>query len=785
MTQDSTLKITCHHCKQKLDVSSLEPFARINCPRCNTELTVPEWFDSYLLLEPGGCGGMASVYRAHDPTLDREVAIKILNPEYSSDPFRSAQFLQEARTAATVNHPAIVSIYTCGIYQGRSYIVMQYLAGGTLEEQLRRANGKLPVEAVTAWIRDVAEGLECAGKYGIVHHDIKPGNILLDVDGHARIGDFGLAQMIRTANTESPEQGAFSRFWISPNYVSPEKVRTNEEDYRGDIYSLGATFYHLLTGSTPFSHSDMDELIRMRLTENPMPPHFLRADINLELSQLIISMLAKKPEDRPSYRTIIGVLNRILKNHSVSTVPLPVKDIRISKAPVISKEQPSPAEPVGPDRKKLKILSLILLAQILLLIGMLYILDRKPWEQSERSTPREMLVNPAVSSCFAEGDPAKAASQAESVALDRTLTAKQRLLAVVQYAYALYLQKKPDPAKIKALLAKIELNDVQKKELRPWYIPLMQMSEPEKQMLITEREGASIPLMKMADFFILANREKSHDMILRSFRDLQRTLVKIPENHWIRLCFEQRFSLWQQIMEYGKTSHTIVEPLFRDHIRYQTSRSINPVETIEPIELNNDGSDGSAPELTAAILKKAAERYHRVNRPRPDAPGTLTRENTQEYLNSLPAYNREAESKRLIYMCNLIPYIVQASTDNPCRIKHFVALDGKNYWNGILLFNEKFISFKNDDGLERLEWSQLPSSEIQKILKYYVTSRENRLKASASREIQREIFAGYLRYTLFCQWYGDYAEAEKYAIQTLKYLPGKETNKLLTLMLLR
>ena len=125
MTQDNTLKITCHHCKQKLDVSSLEPFSRINCPRCNTELIVPERFDSYLLHEPGGCGGMASVYRAHDPALDREVAIKILNPEYSSDPSRSAQFLQEARTAATVNHHAIVSIYTCGIYQGRSYIVMQ------------------------------------------------------------------------------------------------------------------------------------------------------------------------------------------------------------------------------------------------------------------------------------------------------------------------------------------------------------------------------------------------------------------------------------------------------------------------------------------------------------------------------------------------------------------------------------------------------------------------------------------------------------------------------------
>ncbi len=785
MTQDNALKITCHHCRQKLDVSSLEPFSRINCPRCNTELLVPEWFDSYLLEEPGVCGGMASVYRAHDPALDREVAIKILNPEYSSDPFRSAQFLQEARTAATVNHPAIVSIYTCGIYQGRSYIVMQYLAGGTLEEQLRRANGKLPVETVTAWIRDVAEGLECAGKHGIVHHDIKPGNILLDVDGHAKIGDFGLAQMIQSPNPEMPAQGAFSRFWISPNYVSPEKVRNNEEDYRGDIYSLGATFYHLLTGSTPFSHSDMDELIRMRLTENPMPPHFHRAEINLELSQLIISMLARKPEDRPSYRTIIGVLNRILKNHSASTVPLPVKDLRTSKAPVVSTEQPLPTEPAGRGSKRLKLLSFILIAQILLLIGIIYVINQRPWDRGERPLPGEMLVQPAVSSCFAEGNPEKAAVEAEQAAWNSKLTAKQRLLAVAQYACALYLQQKQNPEKIKALLAKIELTEGQKKELRPWYIPLLQMCDPEKQLLITEREGASIPLMKMTEFFLLACKEKNHDVILRSFRELQTTLVKIPETHWIRLCFEQRFSQWQHILEYGTTSAATVEPLFRGYLKHQSSRPEITVEAIEPIELNHDGSDDSAPELTAEILKKAAERYHKVKRPRPDAPCMLTRENTQEYLNSLPAYNREAESKRLVYMCNLIPFIVQASTDNPCRIKHFVALDGKNYWNGILLFNEKFISFKNEDGLERLEWSQLPMGEVQKILKYYVTTRENRLKTPTSKEIQREIFAGYLRYTLFCQWYGDYAEAEKYALQTLKYLPGKETNKLLTLLLLR
>ncbi|MBR2427970.1 MAG: serine/threonine protein kinase [Lentisphaeria bacterium] len=788
MTQDSTLKISCHQCMQKLDVSSLEPFSYISCPVCNADLIVPQWFDSYLLKEPGESGGMATVYRAHDPALEREIAIKVLSPEYSNDPLRSHQFLQEARTAATVNHHAIVAIYTCGVYKGQCYIVMQYMPGGTLEDQLRKANGKLPVETVTEWIRDVAEGLECAQKYGIVHHDIKPGNILLDGEGNAKIGDFGLAQMIRTQETPVEGQSTFSRFWISPNYVSPEKVRTNEEDYRGDIYSLGATFYHLLTGSTPFTHSDMDELIRMRLTESPMPPHFHRAEINTELSQLIISMLAKNPDDRPSYRTIIKVLNRILKNHSASTVPLHVRELRKNKIQPAYSEKTDSLPASTPAPKRMKVLLSVFLLFLLIFAGTILALRLTA---APPPIKQEMQVLPFISADFSVGNVVGAEKSAKEAARNPALTEEQRLLAAYQYACALYLQKKPDSGKkIKQLLAQMNLNYPEKK-WKSLYIPLKQMCEPGKKLRLTEREGASIPLMTLADFLIFACSNRNHKEIFHAFRILQEQLATLPERHWIRLCWEQRFPLWQNILEYGLAADSTVEPLF--HIKSlngKKSMGLNNTakerKTLFSSETDTENdADIPIPDVSAAALKEAAERYNRQNRPMPGAPCVLSLQNTQEYLEALPAEKQDAERKRLIFMCNLIPYIVPASGNNPFQTEHFATLDGKEYRDGQLLFSANFVSFKNEGGLQRIEWNQIPSGEIQKILKYYISLQEKRDKTAVKKVFQQELATAYIRYALFCQWYGHYEEAEKYAIRTLKYLPGNKTNKLLIQLLLK
>jgi len=305
------IKIACPGCGQKLDVTEMPPFSRVNCPACSFRLIVPKWFNNFLLEAPEGTGGMAVVYRALDITLDREVAIKIFNPELAAQGVSPDLFLHEARIAATINHPAVVPIYSCGEWDGSAYIVMQYMGGGTLERRLRKAKGRLPMMETCRWIRDVCEGLGVARGLGIVHHDVKPANILLDIDSNAKISDFGLSQA-----ASGKAASAFldpSKMWLSPDYVSPEKVITGEEGPEGDIYSLGASFYHVLTGQPPFQSDNVQELVNMRTTQDPASPDLVRPDITPALAALILDMMNRTPEARPSYGQIVVRINDALK----------------------------------------------------------------------------------------------------------------------------------------------------------------------------------------------------------------------------------------------------------------------------------------------------------------------------------------------------------------------------------------------------------------------------------------------------------------------------------------
>lgn len=308
-TPSRKIKIACPSCGQKLDVTDLPSFSFVDCPSCNFKLIVPKWFGNYLLEAPEGSGGMAVVYRALDIALDREVAIKVFKPELASMGVSPDLFLHEARIAATINHPAVVPIYSCGEQDGSAYIVMEYMGGGTLESRLKKAGGRLPVMETCRWIRDVCEGLDAAGENGIVHHDVKPANLLLDLDSNVKITDFGLSRAVsgRSAALLDP-----SKMWLSPHYVSPEKVRTGEEGLAGDVYSLGATFYHLLSGQTPFRSDDIRELVDMRLGSDPVSPDRVRPDITPALSSLILDMMNRAPEARPNYRQIVARINDAL-----------------------------------------------------------------------------------------------------------------------------------------------------------------------------------------------------------------------------------------------------------------------------------------------------------------------------------------------------------------------------------------------------------------------------------------------------------------------------------------
>ena len=314
------IKIACPGCGQKLDVSDLIPFSRVNCPACSFELIVPKWFSNYLLESPEGKGGMATVYRALDLALDREVAIKVFDPELASKGVSPGLFLHEARIAATVNHPAVVPIYSCGECEGSAYIVMEYMSGGTLEQRLRKAGGRLPMMETCRWIRDVCEGLGAARANGIVHHDIKPANILLDIDSNAKISDFGLSQAASGATASALLDP--STMWVSPQYVSPEKALTGEEGPEGDVYSLGASFYHLLSGEPPFRSDNVQELLSMRTVQDPISPDFIRPDITPALVSVILDMMNRNPAARPSYGQIVVRINDAIRAIMRPAAPL-------------------------------------------------------------------------------------------------------------------------------------------------------------------------------------------------------------------------------------------------------------------------------------------------------------------------------------------------------------------------------------------------------------------------------------------------------------------------------
>ena len=241
---EQTYLSTCPVCQKQIDVTSLEPFTKLKCPHCGTLVRVRRNFDHFRIVRQIGEGGMSRVFEAEDETLGRRVALKILNRQYGRDALRVEQFKKEALVTAKVSHLNVIKLYTVGEDQGYFYIAMELVSGGSLEQRIRQ-QGHLPEEEVLHVGLQVAEGLRAAQKEGLIHRDVKPANILFTETGVAKVVDFGLALFSETDKDESGE------IWATPYYVAPEKVIDNKEDYRSDVFSLGASLYHALTGRPP------------------------------------------------------------------------------------------------------------------------------------------------------------------------------------------------------------------------------------------------------------------------------------------------------------------------------------------------------------------------------------------------------------------------------------------------------------------------------------------------------------------------------------------------------
>lgn len=246
--------------------------------------------DRYRLQEPIGKGGMAEVWCARDERLQRPVAVKFLAPQFHDDPEFLVRFFSEAQSVARLNHPNVVNVLDFGDFEDRPYLVMEYVAGGSLADVTGQP--VLP-ERATDVVAEAARGAGAAHAVGLVHRDIKPGNILLTDDGRAKLADFGIA-----SSQSSEKLTATGQAIGSPHYISPEQASGMGCGPASDVYSLGIVLYELLTGRPPFDADNVTAIAIAHVDKEPVRPAELVEDLDPSLDELVMRCLAKDPQHR-------------------------------------------------------------------------------------------------------------------------------------------------------------------------------------------------------------------------------------------------------------------------------------------------------------------------------------------------------------------------------------------------------------------------------------------------------------------------------------------------------
>lgn len=260
----------------------------------------------YEIIEKTGMGGMATVYRAKDLVLNRDVAVKVLKEEFTTDEEFVKRFNTEAQAAASLSHPNIVSIYDVGNEENTYYIVMELIRGKTLK-QIITEEGKLPWKWSVNIAIQIASALEMAHKHNIVHRDIKPHNIIITEDGIAKVTDFGIAKAVSNSTIT-----AFGTTIGSVHYFSPEQAKGGYTDAKSDIYSLGVVMYEMLTGRVPFDADTSVSVALKHMQEEPIPPDEVNEDIPKAVNDIILKAMQKEPSAR--YQTASEMVKDLSKS---------------------------------------------------------------------------------------------------------------------------------------------------------------------------------------------------------------------------------------------------------------------------------------------------------------------------------------------------------------------------------------------------------------------------------------------------------------------------------------
>lgn len=388
-------------------------------------------FNNFELIELIGEGGMGWVFKAYDHTLKRMVALKLLRPEMSAGDIERAQLEQEARITASVTHPHVVRIYSFGQSGGQFYIAMELVEKGSLDDLMAIQSRVSEAQVLDIGVQ-IAQGLEAALDRGLIHRDVKPGNILFANAHTTKIVDFGLARVLEE------EAEARGDIWGTPYYIAPERLNHEPEDVRSDIYSLGATLFHAIAGRPPFEAESASLVALKQIKSQPVSLEAFAPDVTPETAYVINRTLEKRPEDR--YATYAEL----------------IEHMEFAKAKVIERAgRPLAAkrEVVKVETKKTKlIVGLISLAAALLVLGAIAAMFLTS-ERSEVKEIRESLAAGKRPSAFmagmsalGDGEYDKAAGLFEEVANLPAATAADRQWARMNVLIATTLAGRSEEA---------------------------------------------------------------------------------------------------------------------------------------------------------------------------------------------------------------------------------------------------------------------------------------------------------------------------------------------------
>jgi eukaryotic-like serine/threonine-protein kinase len=297
--KESATRQICPACGLTIDTTNAEPLVRIACPRCGEKVRVERMFDQFVLLETLGVGGMGTVYKARDTLLDRDVALKLLGRDLEGGLEQTKQLQQEARMVASVNHPNVVQVFSSGTDHGQFYLAMELIDCGSLEDLIEQHQRLAERQVVEIGIQ-VVKGLRAAYAKCLIHRDVKPGNILFNDEHTAKISDFGLAGVAGPSGEDRRE------VWGTPHYVAPERLRNEPEDFRSDIYSLGATLFHVIAGRPPIESETNSVVALLKLKSAPIDLKQVVPDVSEPTARVLHRMIAPDPKDRFSSYDELG-----------------------------------------------------------------------------------------------------------------------------------------------------------------------------------------------------------------------------------------------------------------------------------------------------------------------------------------------------------------------------------------------------------------------------------------------------------------------------------------------